>query len=197
MGTWPSSRGPKNLCRLAMRGPDNITVLAETDAGIVGLVHLVLDDDERWGSLVDNLHVTHAHRRHGIGSALIARVAQAVIDGGTTGATYLWVLEQNTAAQSFCAAHRGRSAERAFAQSPGGLPGRLKWPPGETPVYLAPDWPVLYRSPEEPQAALFEGASEFRSARHPSSKKGSATLPNDAGVAQLAEQLFCKQVGCP
>ncbi|MFI4972011.1 MAG: GNAT family N-acetyltransferase [Hyphomicrobiales bacterium] len=95
MGPWPSSRGPKNLCRLAMRGPDNITVLAETDAGIVGFVHLVPDDDERWGPLVDNLHVTHAHRRHGIGSALITRAAQAVIDGGTTGSMYLWVLEQN------------------------------------------------------------------------------------------------------
>jgi hypothetical protein len=28
---------------------------------------------------------------------------------------------------------------------------------------------------------------------HASSKKGSATLPGNAGVAQLAEQLFCKQ----
>jgi ribosomal protein S18 acetylase RimI-like enzyme len=117
--------------RLTMQGSDTITILAKADAEIAGFVHLVLDDDERWGSLVDNLHVAHARQRHGIGSALITRAAQAVVARGTTDWMYLWVLAQNTAAQAFYAAHNGRSAERAFVESPGGVPGRLNGRPAK------------------------------------------------------------------
>jgi GNAT superfamily N-acetyltransferase len=117
--------------RLAAQGPDSITILAEAEAEIAGFVHLILDDDERWGSLVDNLHVTHAHRRRGIGSALIARAAQAVADRGSSSVMYLWVLEQNTAARAFYAAHGGRSVERALVEAPGGVPGRLNGRPAK------------------------------------------------------------------
>jgi ribosomal protein S18 acetylase RimI-like enzyme len=116
---------------LAMPGFASITILAEADTEIAGFVHLVLDDDERWGSLVDNLHVTHARQRHGIGSALITRAAQVVMDRGRTASMYLWVLEQNTASQAFYAAHGGRSAERALVESPGGVPGRLNGRPAK------------------------------------------------------------------
>jgi hypothetical protein len=44
---------------------------------------------------------------------------------------YLWVLEQNTAARAFYAAHGGRSAERGFVESPGGVPGRLNGRPAK------------------------------------------------------------------
>jgi GNAT superfamily N-acetyltransferase len=123
---------------------DNITVVAEVHAEIAGFVHVVLDKDERWGSLVDNLHVTHARQRHGIGSALITRAAQAVIDVGTTRSMYLWVLEQNTAAQSFYAARGGRYAERALVHSPGGVPGRLNGRPAKL-RYIWPDARDLFR----------------------------------------------------
>jgi ribosomal protein S18 acetylase RimI-like enzyme len=123
---------------LAVQGPDRITILAEANAEIAGFVHLVLDDDEQCGSLVDNLHVTCARQRNGVGSALITRAAQAVVDRGTTASMYLWVLEQNTAAQSFYAAHGGRPAERAFVQSPGCVPGRLNGRPAKL-RYVWPD----------------------------------------------------------
>jgi GNAT superfamily N-acetyltransferase len=130
--------------RLAMHGPASITILAEAGAEIAGFVHLVLDEDERWGSLLDNLHVTHARQGHGIGSALIGRAAQAVVDRATTGSMYLWVLEQNTAAQAFYAAHGGRSAERALVESPGGVPGRLNGHPAKL-RYVWPDARGLLR----------------------------------------------------
>ena len=44
---------------------------------------------------------------------------------GTTGGLYLWVLEQNTAAQAFYVAHGGSPVERAYVGEPGGVPGRL------------------------------------------------------------------------
>ena len=33
---------------------------------VVGFVHMILDEDPRWGALLDNLHVTHRLKRHGI-----------------------------------------------------------------------------------------------------------------------------------
>ena len=57
---------------------------------------------------------------------------------------YLWVLEQNNAAQAFYAAQGGRSAERAFVQSPGGLPGRLNGSPAKL-RYVWPDAARLAR----------------------------------------------------
>jgi ribosomal protein S18 acetylase RimI-like enzyme len=124
--------------RLAMQGPESVTIIAEIDSEMAGFVHVVLDDHERCGSLLDNLHVRHAIRGRGIGSALIGRAARAVIDRGTTRAMYLWVLEQNTAAQAFYAAHGGRSVERALAEPPGGVPGRLNGRPAKL-RYVWPD----------------------------------------------------------
>ena len=51
------------------------TLLAEDDTGPVGFVHVVFDDDDRWGSLVDNLHVAPGRQRAGIGTGLLARAA--------------------------------------------------------------------------------------------------------------------------
>ncbi|MFC6021125.1 GNAT family N-acetyltransferase [Plantactinospora solaniradicis] len=148
--------------RLAAPGADRVTILAEAEAGaeagagaevgaevgvgtgIVGFVHVVLDDDERWGSLVDNLHVTRGRQRHGIGTGLLTRAARAVRDQGATAAMYLWVLEQNTAAQDFYAAHGGKPAERGFARSPGDVPGRLNGRPAKL-RYVWPDVRDLLR----------------------------------------------------
>lgn len=123
--------------RLESPKSDRITVVAEVDDQPAGFVHVVLDDHARWGSLIDNLHVTNALRRGGIGSALIARAAQAVAERGKTGALYLWVLEQNAPAQAFYIAHGGSPVERAYAGDPGGVPGRLNG----TPAKLRMAWP--------------------------------------------------------
>src|SRR5690348_945670 len=42
------------------------TVLAERGDGVLmGFIHVVFDEDPRWGSLIDNLHVVHDQRRTG------------------------------------------------------------------------------------------------------------------------------------
>ncbi|MEV0720667.1 GNAT family N-acetyltransferase [Asanoa sp. NPDC050611] len=106
-------------------------------AAIAGFVHVILDHDERWGSLVDNLHVTSTRHRGGLGSALLTRAAEATATGAANPALYLWVQEQNTAAQAFYAAHGGRVVERAPVSDPGGVPGRLN---GQ-PMKLRVTWP--------------------------------------------------------
>ena len=91
---------------LCIRSPpfapaNSMTVVAEDEGRPVGLVHVVFDDDHRWGSLIDNLHITADRRRSGIGTALLTCAAEADTERATGRSTYLSVLEQNTVAQQF------------------------------------------------------------------------------------------------
>jgi ribosomal protein S18 acetylase RimI-like enzyme len=115
----------------------NVTVVAEDSDGLAGFVHVVLDEDTEWGSLIDNLHVAHPHQRSGIGTALLARAAEGIVDRAAGPATYLWVLEQNTAAQRFYLSRGGACVEKALVSPPGGVPGRLNG----SPAMLRIAWP--------------------------------------------------------
>jgi ribosomal protein S18 acetylase RimI-like enzyme len=114
--------------RLAAPGR-TATILAEQDGRLVGFVHVVIDDDPVWGSLVDNLHVVHDQQRTRLGSKLLARAAQAVADRAIHKAMYLLVLAQNTAAQQFYRARAAVCAEELPTSAPGGDPTRLNGSP--------------------------------------------------------------------
>jgi ribosomal protein S18 acetylase RimI-like enzyme len=113
------------------------TLVAEDGSRAVGFVHVILDDDPRWGSLIDNLHVVPDRQRSGIGSALLGRAAQVIVERATTRSMYLWVLKQNSAAQQFYRAQGGTCVEEGTASPPGGIPSRLNG----TPAKLRIAWP--------------------------------------------------------
>ena len=115
----------------------SVTVLAEDADGLAGFVHVVLDEDAAWGSLIDNLHVAHPHQGSGIGTALLARAAEGIVDRAAGPATYLWVLEQNTSARRFYRSRGGASVETALVSPPGGVPARLNG----SPAMLRIAWP--------------------------------------------------------
>lgn len=117
--------------RLADRRARGATVLAEHGGDLVGFVHVVFDADEKWGSLIDNLHVVNDRRRSGIGAALITRAAEAVTGDADGDAVHLWVLEQNTQAQGFYRAFGGVCVERVPVPPPGGVPERLNGNPNK------------------------------------------------------------------
>ena len=107
------------------------TILAECDAVLVGFAHTLLDEDPRWGALLDNLHVRHDSKGCGIGTRLMAETASAVIDRTPGSGLYLWVLEQNEAAQAFYEVRGGTCAGREVSQPPGGssvVGLRYVWP---------------------------------------------------------------------
>lgn len=87
------------------------TILAEDEGRVVGFVHVIFDDDAQYGSLIDNLHVAFDRKRAGIGTQLMSQAAAAVL-GREAGGLYLWVFEQNTAAQTFYEARGGRPTGR-------------------------------------------------------------------------------------
>ena len=105
--------------RLTAHRADDRTIVAELDGAVVGFAHTTLRDDPTWGALLDNLHVTHGLKGHRIGTALMVETAGAVLDAGPEG-LYLWVLEQNTAAQAFYEARGGACVGRKLG---GPFPG--------------------------------------------------------------------------
>ncbi len=117
------------------------TVVAERDGRVLGFIHVVFDEDPRWGSLVDNLHVSRDVRRMGIGSRLLHRAARAASRRGTSRAMYLWVLQQNTAAQQFYRSCGAVGGETAPVSPPGGDPSRLDGAPRK----MRMAWPDLTR----------------------------------------------------
>ena len=114
--------------RFADRG-GTVTFVADDDGAVAGFVHVRLDDDVEWGSLVDNLHVADGRRHGGVGTRLLRAAAGVVVRRAASPKLYLWVLEQNTAAQRFYAARGGVLAGSVEVASAGGVPGRLRGTP--------------------------------------------------------------------
>jgi ribosomal protein S18 acetylase RimI-like enzyme len=123
--------------RLSAADPQARTIVAELGGEVVALAHTRLGDDATWGALLDNLHVAHELKRLGIGTRLLALTAQAVLDSSPASGLYLWVLEQNAAAQAFYAARGGACVERRAVLAPGGVPSRLNG----APMCLRLVWP--------------------------------------------------------
>jgi ribosomal protein S18 acetylase RimI-like enzyme len=98
----------------------HITVIARQGNEVLGFAHTILDEDPRWGSLLENLHVRSTSKRTGIGSRLLSETARRLIRTRPGGSLHLWVLQQNTAAQAFYDALGGQWVE---TQLRGPFPG--------------------------------------------------------------------------
>jgi GNAT superfamily N-acetyltransferase len=98
---------------------------------LIGFAHIVFDDNAVWGALLDNMHVCAERQRHGVGSRLLTLSAAQAAERSRERGLYLWVLEQNTTAQAFYAAHGGACTGREAVTAPGGKPGSLVGAPAK------------------------------------------------------------------
>ena len=87
--------------RLDRPSDNQFVLLAMDENEIAGFVCAYGDEDAEWGSLLDNLHVSHAHRRKGIGSVLTERAGSWLASAYPDCGVYLWVLESNEGACRF------------------------------------------------------------------------------------------------
>ena len=108
--------------RLASPAPLGGTIVAFDGDVLAGFAHTEVDHDPTWGSMLDNLHVAHTHRRRGIATRLMAATAEWVATHAAEPRFHLWVLKQNTAAQAFYEALDGRCVEESLWHAPGGGP---------------------------------------------------------------------------
>ena len=118
--------------RLTPPRSNQYTVVAEHGGEVAGFAHTILDSDPTWGALLENLHVAHELKRRRTGTRLMAETGRELLARRPSSALYLWVLEQNTAAQGFYEARGGTAVERTV---------RGPFPGGGTAVGLRYAWP--------------------------------------------------------
>ena len=76
-------------------------VVAESGANIVGFACAYGNEDQEWGTMLDNLHVLPSGRGEGIGSKLIAHVACWCSETHPGKGLFLWVFDRNVQARRF------------------------------------------------------------------------------------------------
>ena len=112
---------------------DNIvtlTILAELNGELVGFGHSIAGEDEKYGTLLDNLHVLPKAQRLGIGTRLMAETAAWLEESGNRPSMYLWVLENNLPARRFYEALGGQPAGHGTSNEGGASVASLRfwWP---------------------------------------------------------------------
>lgn len=120
-GDLLSDRRDVWVARLERPSTNQVVVVATADARLVGFVCGYGDDDEEWGSLVDNLHVDPDFHRWGIASTLMSRAGSWFASSYGESGVYLWVLEANHGARRFYEALGAENAETVDMEiHPGG-----------------------------------------------------------------------------
>ena len=115
---------------LAMRD-DRFVAVAEDGSRLVGFICVFGDEDPRRGSLIDNLHVAHEHKRRGIGASLMRHAGRWLTAHDPGSGVYLWVMEANREARRFYERLGAADAGIVERQNPGGgsAPNcRYVWP---------------------------------------------------------------------
>jgi ribosomal protein S18 acetylase RimI-like enzyme len=87
--------------RLRAPAANQFVPFAENDGALEGFVCAFGDEDARWGTLIDNLHVRHDVQARGIGRALMHAAAAWAVERYPATAVYLLVLRANVNAQRF------------------------------------------------------------------------------------------------
>lgn len=116
----------------------SMLAVAEDEAGLAGFACAVLHQDDRWGTLLDNLHVDPAGKRRGIGRRLMTALGHHLQGVGSAMPVHLFVLQANHAALAFYEALGGEAVETlAFTEPDGSTPpvARMAW--GSVAAFLA------------------------------------------------------------
>lgn len=105
--------------------------LAHVEDKLAGFICVFAAEDDKFGSLIDNLHVAPGMTGHRIGRRLMASASQWLAQGYADDPVYLWVLERNTGAKRFYEAVGGRDDglhEHAHADGQVLPACRMVWP---------------------------------------------------------------------
>jgi GNAT superfamily N-acetyltransferase len=93
-------------------------LLAVDRAAVLGFVCVINGEDEKWGSLIDNLHTEPSARGNGIGAALLKSAAAWVEQRDPTSGLHLYVFEANIRARQFYERHGARPAGQITSEIP-------------------------------------------------------------------------------
>lgn len=111
--------------------------LAVDGSELAGFVYCIGDQHQRWGTLVENLHVAPGRQSAGLGRQLLAKAAQWAAEHHPSSGIHLEVVVGNDRARAFYEAIGGRCAEtfgEKFDPWASGHSDRMVW---DTPADLA------------------------------------------------------------
>ena len=97
-----------------------LVLLAFRDGEPAGFVCAVLDEDETWGALLDNLHVLPRFQGKGLGKRLMIEAARWVSSSRPRSALHLWVIAENEEARSFYESLSGQPLDTRLWDAPDG-----------------------------------------------------------------------------
>jgi GNAT superfamily N-acetyltransferase len=118
----PVGKDRKKVWKKRFKRPaDNqYVLLAIDDETLAGFVCAYGNEDERWGTLVDNLHVRPGMHRRGLGHKLLAASAKWSTEQYPDMPFHLWVLDGNANARAFYGHLGGEAVESQESEPPGG-----------------------------------------------------------------------------
>lgn len=105
--------------------------LAGMGHAALGFVSMFGDEDARWGSFINNLHVQQSHQCQGIGTRLIHACARLCTQRYGHAGVYLWVTQTNEKAKRFYLRLGAQNLGQGTWQSPEGKEFalyRFAWP---------------------------------------------------------------------
>jgi ribosomal protein S18 acetylase RimI-like enzyme len=106
-------------------------LLAEHQDQLAGFACVYGNENEEWGSYLNNIHVAQTAQGLGIGALLLNATASVCKEHYGEAGYYLWVLQSNTKAQGFYARHGGQNTGTDIWNAPGGTTAplfRFSWP---------------------------------------------------------------------
>lgn len=95
-------------------------VVAHQGELLLGFACVYSGSSEIWGSLLDNIHVAQGLQRTGLGSALLGAIAGHCLQRAPRAGLFLWVLQDNLAAQGFYKKHGASNVGADMWDAPGG-----------------------------------------------------------------------------
>lgn len=130
----PIEQNRSELWAARLAAPDEarqVLVAESPSTGPAAFLSAYRDADARWGSLIENLHVSPALRGKRIGERLIRTAATALAAQARATGVFLWVFEANQAGLRFYQHLGGTVVERSSSQLPqarGATVLRVVWP---------------------------------------------------------------------
>jgi len=106
--------------RFAEPDPRRLVIVAQSEDEIVGFVCAIGASDERWGTLIDNLHVRPGAKGGGIGTKLMQAAAAWSACAYPGLGLYLGCFERNEPARRFYERRGGKVVDRIIEEAPGG-----------------------------------------------------------------------------
>ena len=105
--------------------PTSCTIVADDGGVVAGFAHTFADENETWGSYLENLHAAPDRKGQGIGTRLMAETAAWVDANAVSSSLYLYVLEANTNAQHFYESIGGERAGNEVRIGADGTPNKV------------------------------------------------------------------------